>query len=152
MKSILIPVDFSDVTEAVMKTALGIGKAFQARITLLHVAEPEPDLIGYEPGPPVAREELAHRLQRLHRRLEEYKPPFQDAGLDVHALQVQGFPVKKILSQAEKVDASLIILGSHGHGAIYNLLVGSVTEGVMKKSPVPVMVVPSNPKTRSDEG
>lgn len=148
MKAILIPMDFSDVSNAVIDTTLKLGKAFQSSITLLHVAEPEPDLIGYEPGPPIAREELAQRFHAAHRKLEDYKKPFEEAGLKVQALLVQGFPVKKILSQAAKIDASMIVVGSHGHGAIYNLLVGSVTEGLLKKSRIPVLVVPSNADQR----
>jgi len=51
MKTILAPIDFSDVSGAVVQSAAGIAKAFQASLYLLRVAPPDPDFIGYEPGP-----------------------------------------------------------------------------------------------------
>ena len=53
-----------------------------------------------------------------------------------------GQVVTSILERVEKWDAGLVLVGSHGHGAMYNLLVGSVAEGVIRHSPVPVLVVP----------
>jgi nucleotide-binding universal stress UspA family protein len=53
--------------------------------------------------------------------------------------------VSCILERTQKHGAGLIVLGSHGHGAFYNLLVGSVAEGVLRESIVPVVVVPAKP-------
>ena len=52
----------------------------------------------------------------------------------------------RILHEATEQDAGLIVMGSHGHGAIYNLLVGSVAEGVLKGVSCPVLIVPSEKK------
>ena len=49
----------------------------------------------------------------------------------------------KTTFKQERLEADLIMMGSHGHSAIYRLLVGSVTEGVMRKAPCPIMIVPS---------
>jgi nucleotide-binding universal stress UspA family protein len=51
--------------------------------------------------------------------------------------------VQTILEQAEKLDADVIVMGSHGRGKLFDLVVGSVSAGVMRKSPVPVLVVPA---------
>lgn len=48
----------------------------------------------------------------------------------------------EIIKESKKFKASIIIMGSHGHGAMYNLLMGSVIEGVIRESNVPVMIVP----------
>ena len=50
---------------------------------------------------------------------------------------------KLILEEAERLEAEVIIMGSHGHGALYDLIVGSVTEGVLRKAKCPVLVLPS---------
>jgi nucleotide-binding universal stress UspA family protein len=49
---------------------------------------------------------------------------------------------KEILSQANELNADLIVMGTHGHGAMYNLLVGSATKAVLKHSTRPVLLVP----------
>src|SRR5207245_3097999 len=109
---------------------------------LLHVSEPEPEFVGFEPGPMTVRTAVAHDFREEHQRLDELKktlPP----GIDATALHIQGATAEKILHEAAQQKADLIVMGSHGHGAIYNLLVGSVTEGVLKSAPCPVVVVPS---------
>ncbi|MEW5940915.1 MAG: universal stress protein [Chloroflexota bacterium] len=65
------------------------------------------------------------------------------AGLDATALVVQGATVETILNEASKLEADMIVVGSHGHGALYQLLVGSVCEGVLRKAACPVLVVPT---------
>ena len=74
-------------------------------------------------------------------RLQALKQKF--AGDDVMALQVEGAIPDEILSLAREHEASLIVMGSHGHGALYRLLVGSVTNAVLKAGVCPVVVVPS---------
>jgi nucleotide-binding universal stress UspA family protein len=142
MKTILVPVDFSDATPRVVTAASDLARALGARMILLHVAEPEPDFVGFEPGPLSVRDAVARDMQSGHRRIEELKAGLAGSGLDVTALQVQGMAVEKILAEAEKLDAAYIVMGSHGHGALYHLLVGSATGGVLKHASCPVVVVP----------
>jgi nucleotide-binding universal stress UspA family protein len=52
--------------------------------------------------------------------------------------------IEEILNQADVVNADLIVMGAHGHGAMYNLLVGSATKGVLKHSARPVLLVPAS--------
>ncbi len=55
----------------------------------------------------------------------------------------EGTVVEEILKTAQEISADLIVMGSHGHGPVYNLLVGSVTEGVLKAGQRPVLLVPA---------
>ena len=55
----------------------------------------------------------------------------------------RGDPARSIVSAAKRVNADLIVMGTHGHGAMYNLLVGSVTKGVIKHSARPVLLIPA---------
>ena len=142
METILVPVDFSDVTPQVVATANRMASAFQGKVVLLHISEPEPEFIGFEPGPATVRTAVAKDFRGEHHQLEELKKTFAP-GVAVTALHIQGATVEKILSEAATQKASLIVIGSHGHGAIYNLLVGGVTGGVLKAAPCPVVVVPS---------
>ena len=143
MKTILVPIDFSDISTLVVDTARSMAQAFGARLVLLHVSEPEPDFIGFEPGPIAVRATVARDFKAEHHNLETAKAAAAQGGLDVLALHIQGSLVEKILTSAETHAAELIVMGSHGHGALYELLVGSVTSGVLHGTKCPVLVVPA---------
>ena len=51
--------------------------------------------------------------------------------------------MEEVLQTATEISANLIVMGSHGHGSVYNLLVGSVTEGILKAGQRPVLLVPA---------
>jgi nucleotide-binding universal stress UspA family protein len=143
MNTILVPVDFSDVTTRVVETARQLAGAFRARIVLLNVAEPEPDFVGFEPGPVTVRQSVARDFKVERQHLDELKKTAAQDGIEVQALHIQGPSVEKILHEATEQHASWIVMGSHGHGSLYELLVGSVTHGVMKGAKCPVVVVPA---------
>ena len=143
MNTILVPVDFSDTTPRVVDTARQLARAFSSRIVLLNVAEPEPDFVGFEPGPVTVRQSVARDFKVEHQRLEELKKVAAQDAVEVQALHIQGPSVEKILHEAGEQQASWIVMGSHGHGALYELLVGSVTHGVMKGAKCPVVIVPA---------
>lgn len=142
MKTILAPIDFSDVTKAVVRSAADLAKAFQAALYLLHVAPSDPDFIGYEPGPQTVRDSVARKFRKEHQQLQELESELKSKGLDVHALLVQGATTEKILQEAQRLQAEMVVIGSHGHGALKKLLVGSVAEGVLRKVSCPVLIVP----------
>jgi nucleotide-binding universal stress UspA family protein len=144
MKTILVPIDFSDVTPRVVETARSMARAFAARLVLLHVSEPEPDFIGFEPGPMAVRTAVARDFKKEHQKLEELRVSAATDGVEVLALHIQGPMVEKILDEATKHGADGIVMGSHGHGALFEFLVGSVTSGVLRAAKCPVLVVPTN--------
>lgn len=143
MNTILVPVDFSDATSRVVETARGLAKALGSRIVLLNVAEPEPDFVGFEPGPITVRQSVARDFKVEHQRLEDLKQSLTTEVREVLALHIQGPTVEKILHEAGEQQADWIVLGTHGHGALYELLVGSVAHGVIKGARCPVVVVPA---------
>jgi nucleotide-binding universal stress UspA family protein len=142
MKKILVPVDFSNVTEVTLQVASRMAQALSAELTILHVAAPEPEFVGYEPGPASVRQSVAHQLTREHKQLQELKHQLEAKLGTVHTLAIQGYTVEKILAEAERMSADLIVMGSHGHGGLHHLLMGSVAEGVLRKTRCPVLLVP----------
>ncbi len=146
VQTLLVPIDFSDVTARVLETAETLAKAFQSRVVLLHIVEPEPDFVGFEPGPVSVRSSVAKEFHQEHKHLEDAKQRLTGAGIDVVALQIQGATVEKVLHESAQQKADMIVLGSHGHGALYNLLTGSVAAGVLKEATCPVLIVPSAKK------
>jgi nucleotide-binding universal stress UspA family protein len=141
MKTIVVPVDFSDISEKVVETAAKVAAAFGSKIILVHVAEPEPEFVGYDPGPLTVRVAVATDIHADQRRLEALKQKLGAA--DVLALQVQGSTPEEVLKLAREHAADLIVVGSQGHGALYHLFAGSVASAVLKNAACPVMVVPS---------
>ncbi len=84
--------------------------------------------------PPVMEEDLKVQRDHLNRLTE---------GLEhAESQAVIGLAADEIVTQAREQDASFILLGSHGRGALYHLFAGSVVTGVLKRSHVPVIVVP----------
>ena len=74
--------------------------------------------------------------------LAGWQKEIEQAGVKVTLHEPTGTVVDEILKQADAVNADFIVMGSHGHGAMYSLLVGSVTEGVLKRSARPLLLVP----------
>ena len=143
MKTILVPIDFSDVTPLVLSTSRSLAAAFGSRVILLNVIEPEPDLVGFDPAfagvPPV----IVRDYQAEQKKLEDLLLPYLAAGCAATALHLNGPVVPIIIEVAKREAADLIVIGSHGHGALFELLVGSVTHGILKHGPCPVLVVPA---------
>jgi len=144
---LLVGVDLSSGTERIVESALAVAQGLAAKVWLLHVGEPEPDFVGLDVGPQYERDALSEKLHKEHREIQDIATRFRDAGLDATALLVQGPTSETILNEVSKLDADMLIVGSHGKGAVHKLLVGSVSEGVLRKAAIPVLVIP----TRGDE-
>lgn len=140
---ILVAVDLSEASARVVEAAGRVAMQSGADVFLLHVAEPNPDFVGYEAGPEVVRSQLAEEYRKEHRAIQEHADRLREAGISATALLVQGPTVATTLEQAEKLEAALIVVGSHGHGALYDVLVGSYSAGILRKAKVPVLVVPT---------
>lgn len=143
MQNILVPIDFSEITPRVIDQTRSLSQNRPTKVWLIHVAAPEPDFVGYEPGPQVVRDQVAHRLQKEHKALHDYAESLRQAGIEATPLLVQGQTVEKILEESVRTQADLIVLGSHGHGALRRALLGGTSEGVLRKARCAVVIVPA---------
>jgi len=141
---ILVCVDLSDSTEEILQTIEKLCRPLNAKIWLLHNAMPEPETIEFKVDPIEARETLAEKFHHQHRQIQELAERFRESGVDATALLVHGKTVDTILKEAADLDVDLIMVGSHGHGAMYQFLVGSISEGVLQRSSKPVLVIPTH--------
>jgi nucleotide-binding universal stress UspA family protein len=126
----------------VVRVGADLARALGAEVFLLHVAPPEPEFITYEPGPPSVREAVAQEISDRHRKLHAIDRDLEKLGIRVTSLVIQGYTVEKILQEIDRLRIDLVVMGSHGHGALHHLLLGSVSEGVLRKTPCPVLIVP----------
>ena len=144
---ILVGIDLSDSTPMVVKKVEELSKALSAKVWLLHVADPEPDFVGYEPGPQSVRDNVAIGFQDEHRQIHDIADRLRKGGIDTKALLVQGTTVETIMKEAAMLNVDMIVVGSHGRGAMHQLVMGSVSEGVIHKSECPTLVIPTHNRT-----
>jgi len=141
---ILVCVDLSESTEKILNRIEGLCRPLNARVWLLHNAVPEPETIEFKVDPIEARESLAKKFHHQHRQIQQLAERFRKTGVDATALLVHGKTVDTILTEAADLDIDVIVVGSHGRGAMYQLLVGSISEGVLQRSRLPVLVIPTH--------
>jgi nucleotide-binding universal stress UspA family protein len=149
MKTLLTAVDLSPITPKVIEGAGALAFSLGAKLILLHVTEP---VAAYVPvgaamdviTAPVPME--PPDLDALKSRLEELAAPVRAKGVTVETVASVSLPVDEILEQAEKTGADMLVLGSHGHGALYHLFSGSVVTAVLQKATRPVTVIPVGSK------
>jgi nucleotide-binding universal stress UspA family protein len=144
---LLVCIDLSESTEIIVKKIEEITKALPAKVWLLHNAVPEPDFVEFKVDPQAARESLAKKFHNEHRQIQEIADRLRKAGMDATALLVRGATVETILKEASDLDVDMIVVGTHGRGAMYQLLMGSVSEGILHKSRYPVLVIPTHKRT-----
>jgi nucleotide-binding universal stress UspA family protein len=143
MKTILAPVDFSGITRSVVENAVALARAVGGRVMILHVVPP-----AIIPGDSTAMVVDLSQVQTKEAtgaaiQLSRLKEQFGGGGVDLEAVEVGGIPTVQILEQARALGADYIVMGSHGHGAIYDLLIGGTTHAILKKARCPVVVVPA---------
>ena len=142
MKTILAPIDFSRITDAVVDEAVTLAKAVDGRVVLLAVIQPPVVMSEYAAMMDIA-ELTAAGERNAARQLELLEQKLKPRDVHTECVQVVGSPVTHIAEQATKFDADYIVMGSHGHTAFYDLLVGSTTHGVLKRAQCPVVIVPA---------
>ena len=147
MKNFLVAVDFSAITARVIEDTEGLARALGGKITLLHVV-PTPTSATAEFPVPV--EDIQGAIVVLNKdardKLAEYAGKVGRDGLSCAAEVLVGDPVDLILEQARKSKADYIVMGSHGHGKLYDFLVGSTASGVIKRAKCGVIILPIEKK------
>lgn len=146
MKKILAAVDFSNASSPVIAAAVEMAKAFRAELHLLHVIEPEPTYTAYGFTPdefPAIHTFHQDTRARAQKTLDETAGKVATADLTPITHLGDGSPLHVLMEAVETIGADLVVVGSHGHGVVASLLLGSVAEGMVRKSIVPTLVIPA---------
>ncbi len=152
---VLVPVDFSDVTEAVIKTTRYLAKPFKPKIYLLHAISPliyvsVPETMVVDVIDTAVIEEIEETKKEnakklLNRLRDELK------GFSVETLIDIGSPADVIAEKEEELNVDLTIIGGHQKGLVERILLGSTSEAVVKHSRKPVLVVKGHPIEKLSE-
>ena len=145
-KKILVGIDFSNITESVVNSALFLGKTFNSEVCLFHVLEPPVIAIYEDPFLSLDNQEVVLELESLliekfKSQLEDLKKRFDEEGVKCYVDVEVGNIVDTILDYAEDNKFDLIILGSHSEGLLEKLILGSITERVLNKTKTSTLVV-----------
>lgn len=145
MKTIVALVDLSDLTFKVLKQAHTLAKAFGSEVIILNMVAKEPVVVDVGiVSPTVMRDPSPEVLEKEHSQLLEMRDSLEKFGVRASVRQQTDANVDTVLAETRKLHADLIILGSHQHSTFYNLLIGSVTNDVLRRAHCPVLVVPSD--------
>jgi nucleotide-binding universal stress UspA family protein len=152
MKTIVALVDFSDITSRILDIARTLASAMRSRVVLLHVVPLEPVVatLGAE-APAIPEPPSQETLNADRAKLEKLLDSLTQQGVSTSALQFEGRVVDTVIDETRKLNADLVIMGSHHHSALYNLFIGSVTSDILKKLPFPVLVVPAEVLEKEEE-
>ncbi|GAB4149986.1 MAG: universal stress protein [Planctomycetaceae bacterium] len=141
IEKILVATDFSDHSAVALQYAQEFSKAFGAHILLCNVVESSGFLSHLPPGGegyfPPNMDEIRQKNAE-----EKCQTVIDDAGLENASVHVVvGKPFVEIVRLAKSENVDLLILGTHGRGAVAHMLLGSVAEKVVRNAPCPVLTV-----------
>ena len=139
IQKILVPVVFTDTSQHVVHQAAWLARRFHAEMILLHVVTPlSYPAGGLESGHEITARDLhAHIVQRAQKDLDQALQPELD-GIAVTRVLLRGDPAHEIVKRARDRNVDLIVMSTHGYGAFYRFLLGSVTAKVLHESHCPV--------------
>lgn len=137
--SILVPTDGSKGTDRALDHALDIAEKYGATVHAVYVVNTSaystlPSDSNWESITAALEDEGRKATQEIARRLG-------DSNLDVEKEVTEGVPHKRILEYADDNGVDMIVMGTHGKTGLDRLLLGSVTEKVVRSSNVPVLTV-----------
>jgi nucleotide-binding universal stress UspA family protein len=141
IKHILCPTDFSEYSRHALHHATAMAKWYRAALTLLHVQP----AMAIPAGPPEVLPTLImtpEQRQQLVLSLRNMVAEEIGETVLTEVEVVEGNPATEIVERARTMPADLLVLGTHGATGFERLLLGSVTEKVLRKAPCPVLTVP----------
>jgi len=152
-EKVLVPLDGSEHSDRALEIAIQIAKKFRAKMTLLHVYSvtvpaviaPEPTIPTPAGAPVVTSAEVAEMVEAArivgNRILAGGEQKAKSANVKVETVLREGNTVQEIVALAKEGEFDLIVMGARGISRIRELLMGSVSEGVIKNAHCPVLVV-----------
>lgn len=138
---IVAAVDRSPFSDKVAEMVTRIA-AKESRVLLINVAPREPDVFGQQLKRKVITEPVPELLQDRRALLDKLAAVLADSGIPSETLLIRGDPGPTIVREAQSWGAELVVMGSHGRGKLYQQLMGSASESVLRSRQFPVLLIP----------
>ena len=141
-KRILVPVDGSRTGDRGLAEAIKLAKSHRARLCLLHVVDES--VLTLEVGATMIEDLVASLVDNGRRILRKADARARKQGLKPQSILVEKITrgvADVIVGQARKFRADLIVMGTHGRRGVRRMVLGSAAEGVVRESPVPVLLI-----------
>jgi nucleotide-binding universal stress UspA family protein len=141
LKTVLVPTDFSEPSAVALRYGLAFAEAFKARLHVLHAVE-DPYSYPWAAEAYVNPQEILDRLlAEANTRLAALVTDDQKKAHQIECVVRVGRPFVTVLDYAAEKEIDLIVMGTHGRGALAHMLLGSVAEQVVRRAPCPVLTV-----------
>jgi nucleotide-binding universal stress UspA family protein len=152
IRSIIVPVDFSERSLAGLRYAVRFAKEVGARIMVLHVTDLGPVMMTTACGDYDSPTYHEAARRRCSDRMQAFLTRVDLGGVPIRTSAVAGYCPAAIYEAAAKEGADLIIISTHGRTGLRRALIGSVAEGTVRHAACPVLVVPSFARERKETG
>ena len=141
-KTILVPLDGSKRAEVILPHVEELAQRFEAKVIFLGVIEPETVIVSAEPVFTQIDDEAIHqRLDMVKTYLNGMAGEFREKGITARIHFNQGPVVESIIQAAEKEDADLIAMASHGRTGLSRVFYGSVAAGILHRVDRPLLLI-----------
>jgi nucleotide-binding universal stress UspA family protein len=153
VRTIIVPIDFSETSREALRMACALAPAAQREIHLLHVIPDPLRVPGLESAAGIEYYAEVERTWK-ERAQQQLQSVAADEGLpadQVITVVLMGHPARLIVEYAEEQRADLIVIGTQGEGAVTRFLLGSVAERVVRHAIVPVLTVPPRGRAKDVE-
>ena len=140
VKRILVPLDFSDNSPAILEWAAHLAEKHGSAVTLLHAYHLPVEFQQLE-GAYLPPDFWSSVRTEAEGTLEQHAASLRERGIDVEIAVCEGYAATIIIDEAEQRGADMIVIGTHGRSGLTHLLLGSIAERVVQKAHCPVLTV-----------
>ncbi len=145
MKNILVAINLEKNAARLIKKAEEFAQAFDSKIWVLHVTEPDPDdFLGLEAGPQFAQDKRVANRKKEGDLVKELANALQEKNIAAEGLLIEGPTAKTIKKKVKELDIDLVIAGHQKRNFFYQIFVGNVDHDLLDDLNTPVLLVPLN--------
>lgn len=147
-ETILFPTDETAPSTAAVDEAIELARTYGATVHVVHVVDLD-ELGGYFSAGGLPPEFVQQALDEGNHRVERVAGGFRDADVSVETAVLKGSPERELVGYVDEVGVDLVVMETHGRRGIRRLLLGSVTENVVRLADCPVLTVK---RSREEDG